>query len=74
MKNTKKVDLTNYPLVKEYIDYFEQYGELLDSCCHQVIGRNNDINGNPYRLVIVYLSNGERVGFEARSSMRDRVL
>ncbi len=36
----------------------------------QVLSRNNDINGNPYRLVLVYSSDtgGVIEAYEARSS------
>ena len=35
----------------------------------QVLSRNNDINGNPYRLVLLYGSGGEITkAYEARSS------
>ena len=37
----------------------------------QIISRNNDVNGNPYRLILVYAANTGKVisAFEARSSM-----
>ncbi len=35
----------------------------------QVISRNNDVNGNPYRLVLVYnMQGGVDKAYEARSS------
>lgn len=37
---------------------------------YQVFSRNNDVNGNPYRLIVVYNETGKIVkGCEARSSM-----
>ncbi|MEE9594264.1 MAG: hypothetical protein V3V92_02585 [Candidatus Hydrothermarchaeales archaeon] len=37
---------------------------------YQVLSRNNDINGNPFRLVILYNDQGEiKTAHEARSSM-----
>lgn len=36
----------------------------------QIISRNNDINGNPYRLMICYSINGKIIeAYEARSSI-----
>jgi len=36
----------------------------------QIISRKNDINGNPYRLILVYNQNGNvEACYEARSSM-----
>ena len=36
---------------------------------YQVLSRNNDVNGTPYRLVVVYNENGVPVqAYEARSS------
>lgn len=35
----------------------------------QVLSCNNDVNGNPYRLVLVYNSDGDVIeAYEARSS------
>lgn len=36
----------------------------------QIISRKNDMNGNPYRLILVYNQNGNvETCYEARSSM-----
>jgi hypothetical protein len=36
----------------------------------QMISRNNDVNGNPYRLLLVYnIEGGVIEAYEARSSM-----
>jgi len=36
----------------------------------QIISRKNDINGNPYRLILVYNQNGNvEACYEARDSM-----
>lgn len=40
-----------------------------DAKFYQMLSRNNDVNGNPYRLIVVYNSQGTPVqAFEARSS------
>ncbi len=39
---------------------------------YQVISRDNDINGNPYRLIVIYNAKGLPIQcFEARSSSPD---
>lgn len=40
-----------------------------DAKFYQMLSRNNDIDGNPYRLIVVYNSKGTPIqAFEARSS------
>lgn len=39
------------------------------STSYQMLSHNNDMNGNPYRLMLVYSQNGEVLeAYEARSS------
>lgn len=39
----------------------------------QILSRNNDVNGIPYRLMLVYSQNGEVLeAYEERSSMPDQ--
>ena len=35
----------------------------------QVVSRNNDTNGNPYRLVLLYVNENYIIGIQERSSM-----
>jgi hypothetical protein len=60
--------LTNVVACAEFIAAYNATGSLLGVVCWQIISRNNDTNGNPYRLVLAYLEGGSVVGFEERSS------
>jgi hypothetical protein len=55
--------------IAEFMTAYEATGVLLHVESWQMLSRNNDRNGNPYRLVLAYLVGGGIVGFEERSSM-----
>lgn len=60
--------MTHAQGISEFLTAYEATGVLLHVECWQIISRNNDRNGNPYRLVLAYLKGGGCVGFEERSS------
>lgn len=60
--------LTHAQGVAEFMTAYEATGVLLHVECWQIISRKNDVNGNPYRLVLAYLEGGGVAGFEERSS------
>jgi hypothetical protein len=59
---------TSSDYLSDFIAQYGRTGVLLHVECWQIISRNNDTNGNPYRLVLAYLEGGKVVGFEERSS------
>ena len=53
---------------RTHVESFQSAGLLRKVSSYQVISRNNDSDGNAYRLIIAYLFDGSRVGYHTRNS------